>query len=158
MSFAVAEISRRGADQFSDLVAVLKLGAVDFDHSSRIAGQTFSRRFYQARFAGTGWPQEKKISNGPPGARHPRDISLVNVDDLLDGFILPHNPLSQVALQLLRLQPCLRRIQLLIQPPHTTSRFLTSVCQQAQHTRTYCKRCSNRELGFIQLYARNRSS
>ena len=49
--FAMAEVSRRRADQLRDLMRMLKLGAVDLYDRMRIAKQNFGSRFDDARFA-----------------------------------------------------------------------------------------------------------
>ena len=62
MRLAMPQISGRRTDQFRDLVAVLKLGAIDLDDGARIAHQALRSGFHQPRFAGTGRSQEQKIS------------------------------------------------------------------------------------------------
>ena len=67
MGFTVTQISRRRADQFSNLVRVLKLRAIDFDNRARISKQNFRGGFHNARLARAGRPKKKEISYRTPG-------------------------------------------------------------------------------------------
>ena len=96
MGFAMPQVSGRRADQFGDLMAVLKLGAVDFDDGARIAHQCLRHRFHGARFAGTGGAEEEQASSRPSRAGHPRDKRLVNIHNFADGVVLADNPLPQI--------------------------------------------------------------
>ena len=58
MRFAMPQISGRRADQFGDLMAMLKLSAIDLDHRAAIAHQAFGRGFHQPRLAGAGGPEK----------------------------------------------------------------------------------------------------
>src|SRR5579875_4028755 len=88
MRFAMAEISRRRADQLGDFVAVLKLGTVDLDHRALVAEQCLGRGLHRTRLARTGRPQEKEVAYRAAGSRKPGDMHLVDVDDLLNGLLL----------------------------------------------------------------------
>ena len=46
--FAVPEIARRGTNQLCDLMAVLKLGTINFDHRVRGAEEDFGSSFNHA--------------------------------------------------------------------------------------------------------------
>ena len=58
MGFAMAEISRRGANQFGDFVRVLELGAVDLDDSARVADQRFGGGLDDPRLSRTRGAEE----------------------------------------------------------------------------------------------------
>ncbi len=99
LGFAMPQVSGRRADQFGNLMAVLKLGAVDLDHRARIAYQRFRHGFHRARFARAGGPEEEQASGRPSRARHARDKGLVDIDDLANGVVLTDNPLPQIRLR-----------------------------------------------------------
>ncbi len=82
------QVSGRRADQLGNLVAVLEFRAVDLDDRARIAHQRLSRGFDDACFAGSSWPQKEEVSDGAARGRHSRQIHLINIDDVLDSFIL----------------------------------------------------------------------
>ena len=71
MGFAMPQISGRRTDQLRDLMAVLKLGAIDLDDGARILQQSFSGRFDDAGLAGAGRPKNRKFPIGRPGALMP---------------------------------------------------------------------------------------
>ena len=56
--FAMPEISGRRADQFGDLVAVLKLGAVDLENRAGVADERFGGGFDQPGLARPGGSEE----------------------------------------------------------------------------------------------------
>jgi len=53
------QVSRRRADQLGDLMAVLKLGAIDLDYRPRVVQQGLCRCLYNASLARPGRPQEE---------------------------------------------------------------------------------------------------
>ena len=61
MRFAMSQVSGRRADQLRDLMAVLKLGAIDLDDRARILQQRFRGGFHDARLARAGRPQEQEV-------------------------------------------------------------------------------------------------
>ena len=126
MRLAMAQVSGRRADQLGDLVAVLKLRAVDLDHRAAVAHQALRRGFHQPRLAGAGRPQEQEVADRPSRARHARQIRLINVNDLLDRLVLADDSLAQIRVEFLRFETGLRRIQLFIKPPHNPSPPLDS--------------------------------
>src|SRR6185437_16978669 len=93
----------------------LKFTAVDLERRARIAHQRFRRRFHQPCLARSCWPKEEKASNRPPGTRHARKKRLVDIDDLLNRFVLANDPAVQLGFEPLSLPPRLFRIQLSIQ-------------------------------------------
>ena len=60
-SFAVTEISRRRPNKLCDLMAVLKLRAIDLDKSARISEEYLGRGFNDASLPRTGWTKKKKV-------------------------------------------------------------------------------------------------
>jgi hypothetical protein len=111
MGFTMSQISGRGADQFSDLVAVGELGAIDFDNRSRISQQTFRTGFDDPGLAGAGGSEKKEIANRVRRPIHAGEIRLVHVDDLADGLILSHDSLAEIGAKFLRIGPRKREIQ-----------------------------------------------
>jgi len=67
---------------------MLKLRAIDFDYCARIAHQRLGRCFYDARLAGSCRPQKQKVPDGTTRGSHTRQMHLVNINDLLDSFVL----------------------------------------------------------------------
>src|SRR5262249_1876116 len=102
MCFAVTQISGRRSDELGDFMAMLELRAVDLDHRSRVSCQGFGSSFHQSRFSGSGWSQEQEIANRPARANHARQVRLVDVDNLLNRFILTHNLAAKTGLKILR--------------------------------------------------------
>ena len=118
MRFTVSQISWRRANQLRDLVAMLKLRAIDLDDSTRVLEQRFRRRLNNSGLARTGGTKEQKVSNGPAWGIHPREMHLVDVDDMLNRLILPDDHSSETRLQSARLATCLRGVQRDVKPYH----------------------------------------
>src|SRR5439155_18921928 len=59
----MAEVARRGADQFCDFMAMLKLRTVDLDKSSRTSKQNFGGGLNYSRFARTCWTQKEQVTD-----------------------------------------------------------------------------------------------
>ena len=104
------EISRRRADQFGDFVAVLKLRAIDLDDRAGVLHQRFGGGFHDARLTRSGGPEEQEVSDRTPGRRHAGQMHLINVDDLLDGFVLTDNHSAQAGFKSFCLSSGPRRI------------------------------------------------
>jgi len=68
MGLAMSQISGRRADQFRDLMAVLELRTVNFDHDARVFEQRLCGSLDDSRFARSGGPQSNKLPIGRPGA------------------------------------------------------------------------------------------
>ena len=111
MRLAMSQVSGRRADQLRDLVAVLELGAIDLDDRARILQQRLGGGFDDAGLARAGRPQEQEIPDRTAGRAHPRQIHLIDVDDLLDRLILTDDHSAQAALERYRLSPGFGRIQ-----------------------------------------------
>ncbi len=94
MRFAMPQVSGRRADQLGNLMTVLEFRAIDLDDCARIAHQRFGGRFHDAGLAGSRWSQKKEVPDGTARRRHSRQIHLINIDDLLDSFILPDDHAS----------------------------------------------------------------
>jgi len=109
---AMPEISGRRANQLGDFVAVLVFRAIDLDHCLGITQQRFGHRFHRAGFSRSRRPKEEKPAPyRPAGRRHSGEEGLVDSDDLLDGFVLPDNPLAHVIFERFRAAPHPGRIQ-----------------------------------------------
>src|SRR5712692_10191767 len=118
MRLAVSQVSGRRTDQLGNFMAVLKLRAVNFNHGARVAYQALRRRFYQPRLAGTGRAEEQEVPDGTSRPVHSRQIHLVDVNDVIDCFVLPYDPLVQVSVQFFGVLTSLCRIEPLVQPYH----------------------------------------
>src|SRR6185369_15323582 len=114
MSFAMAEISGRRADQFGNLMTVLELCAVYLDHCASIPHQALGGRFHQSSFPRSGRPHEQEVADWPAGARHARQVGLIDIYDLLNRFVLAYDSLAQARLQSFSFISSLRRIQLYV--------------------------------------------
>ncbi len=88
VGFAVSEVSRRRADEFRNLMAVLKFGAVNLDHRPRIVQQGLSSCLDDASLAGAGRPNEKKVSDRAACGRQTRQVGLICPDDLVNRLFL----------------------------------------------------------------------
>src|SRR5262249_17067211 len=73
-SLAVSQITRRRADQFRNLVTVLKLGAVDLNESSRITEQNLRRSFNNPSFTGSSRTKEEQVTDRSAGHVHAGQI------------------------------------------------------------------------------------
>lgn len=72
--FAVSKVSRRRADEFRDLMAVLKFGAIDLNHRPGIVQQGLSRCLDDSSLARACRPQEEKISDRTARRRQTREV------------------------------------------------------------------------------------
>src|SRR5215471_13462613 len=103
MRFAVSQVSGRRADQLGDLVAVLKLGAIDLDYCLGIVQKGLSRGLDNAGLARPRRPEEQKVSDRPASRRQPRHMALVSSDDLVYRLVLSNDHAAKLVLQFLRL-------------------------------------------------------
>src|SRR5947209_733743 len=103
MRFAVSQVSWGRADQLRDFMAVLKLRAIDLDYGSRIVQQRLGGGLHDASFSGAGRAEKQKIPNRPPNRGHPGQVRLISLDDLMNGFVLSHDEVAELVLQILRL-------------------------------------------------------
>src|SRR5207247_6065062 len=93
----MSEITRGRTDQLGDLMAVLKLRAVDLDEGAWTAKKDFGRSLYNARLAGASRSQKQKITDRAVRHSHSRQIDLIHVDDSAHGAILPNDLAQQPA-------------------------------------------------------------
>src|SRR5579863_2101773 len=89
MGLAMAEVSRRRADQFGNLVGVLELGAIDLDAGAGVTEQGFGHGFHDARLARAGRPQEQQVADGAAGRIQAGQEHLIDLDDFLHRLVLP---------------------------------------------------------------------
>ena len=87
MCLTMSQISGRRTNQLRDLMAVLKFRAVDLDYRARIANQRLRGCFHDTRLARSRWPQKQEVPNGTSRGRHPSQVHLINIHDLLDGLV-----------------------------------------------------------------------
>jgi hypothetical protein len=93
---------------------MLKFGAVDFEDGARIANKRLRSRFHEACLSGSGWTEEKKVTDRTTGARHAGQKRLVDIYNLIDCFFLADYQLLQIAVKLFCLAARLQRVQLFI--------------------------------------------
>ena len=111
MRFPVSQIAWRRTNQFSNLVGVLELRAIDLDDRAGIPKQDLRRRFDDAGFSGSSGPQKQQVPYRAPrriqaGAKH-----LVQVNQRLYGLFLTHNLRSQRRLKINRVRAALAWIE-----------------------------------------------
>ena len=66
----------------------LKFTAVDSQDLLLAAVQGVGERFYRARLAGPGWPEQEEHADGPPFRGKTRAMHLYVRHDLFDGMSL----------------------------------------------------------------------
>ena len=123
MGLAMAQVAGRRADEFCDFVTMLELPAVDLYHRTRTLDKAFSRRFYYPRLARSSRTEEQEASNRPSRQGHASQVSLIEIDDLLDRLVLSHNKSLEVQRQPFRFQTGPRGIQRNIRSRHVVPSF-----------------------------------
>src|ERR1700689_934197 len=103
MRFTMAEVSGRRADQLGNLVAVLELRAINLDNRAGILQHRFSRGFHDASLAGSGGTKEEEVSDRTTWRGHAGQVHLIDVDDLLYGFVLADDQPAQANFEGFRL-------------------------------------------------------
>ena len=68
MSLAMAEVSRRRADQLGNFVGVLELGAIDLDAGFGVAEERLGDGLDDARLSGAGRPEEQEVADWASGS------------------------------------------------------------------------------------------
>src|SRR4051812_20877676 len=102
MRLAMAQISGRRADQLRDFMAVLKLRAVDFHDSPRVAHQNLGKRLHRPGLARAGRTEEQQTAHGAARSSETCLKHLVDPDDLANGVVLSDNALPQTILESFR--------------------------------------------------------
>ena len=87
-SFAMAQVSRRRANQLRDFVRMLKLGAVDLHDRVRVAIKNFGGGFDHASFSGAGRSEKQHRADRPVGRIHARQKNLVQAAHAADCAFL----------------------------------------------------------------------
>src|SRR5579871_81093 len=100
MRLPMAQISRRRADQFRDLVGVLELGAINLDAGPRVTEQGLGHSLNHPRLARTGRSEEQKVAHRSPGRVQPGQKHLVDLDDFFNRLVLPHNAAAKGCIKL----------------------------------------------------------
>src|SRR6266404_3880069 len=91
MRLPVPQVPWGRANQFGDLMRVLKFRAIHFDYRSAIAEQNLSGGLDNARLAWTGRPQKEQVSNWASWRVQPGTEHLVEFDKRLHGLVLSHD-------------------------------------------------------------------
>src|SRR5216683_2961782 len=102
MGLAVAQISRRGTNQFGNFVGVLKFRAIDFDHRTGVPKKDLRSRFHDARLSGTGRTEEQQVAHRTAGGVQSGTKHLKHVNQGLYTFFLSHNLCSQRRVKITR--------------------------------------------------------
>ena len=74
----VPQITGRRANQFSNLVRVLKLRAIDLHHGAFVAKQSLRRGFHDAGFSRSGGSKKQQIPDRPARRVQPRAKYLIH--------------------------------------------------------------------------------
>src|SRR6266852_2309553 len=117
MRLPVPQIPWGRANQFGDLMRVLKFRAVHFDYRAGISKEDLRRSLDNARLAGAGGPQEQQISDWAPWRAQPGTEHLIELDKRLHGLVLPNDLLPQRILKMARRGTPLSRVQLFVVGP-----------------------------------------
>src|SRR6202522_4435064 len=115
---AMAEVSRRRANQFRDFVRVLELGAVNLNNSARVTEQNLGGCFHDARLSGARRPQKKEVYHRASRRIHSGRENLIEVGDGADGFFLSDDACAQRGIKFLRFQTAKLRIEYLCAAGH----------------------------------------
>ena len=113
MRLAVAEITRRRADEFSNFVRVLELGAIDFNNQARISKKDFRGGFHNARLAGAGGTKKEQIADGAAGRVEAGAEDLIEVNERLHAFLLANDPGAKRLVEITGIVAADCRVQLL---------------------------------------------
>src|SRR6266545_5986814 len=107
----MTKVAWRRADQFSNLMRMLKLGAVDLYHGVCIAIERLSCSLNDSSFAGTGWAQEDHRADRSVRRVHPSEKNLVKTAHTPHGPLLPHNSGRKPLFEILCMRPLLVRVK-----------------------------------------------
>src|SRR5258708_16126200 len=118
MCLAMAQIARRGTDQFGDFVGMLKFGAIHLKDHSRIPEKNLRGRFDNTRFTRSSRSQEQQVADWPSRRGKSGAKNLIEVYHRLHSFFLPHDlcPQQTVAFASILTPPS--RFHLLSAFPH----------------------------------------
>src|SRR5689334_9489708 len=100
MSFPVAEVARRRADDLGNLMGVLKFGAVNLDDGAGAAEEDFSSGFDDAGLSGAGGPEEEQVADGAAGGVESSGEDLEQLDEGLNAVVLADDFRAQGILEL----------------------------------------------------------
>ena len=98
----MTEVAGRRADQLRNLVAVLKLAAIDLRQTAPVSEQRLGRCLDRPGLAAARGTEEEKVCDGSTLREHPSAIRFVRVDDRIDAGFLPDNEREQIAAQFFR--------------------------------------------------------
>jgi hypothetical protein len=114
MCFAVTEIAWGRTDQFCNFVGVLKFGAIYFDDGAGVAEENFGGGFDDARFAGTGGPEEEQVAHGTARRVQASTKNLVEIDQRLHAFFLANDLGAESVMKITRVVAADAGIELLL--------------------------------------------
>src|SRR6185437_508925 len=111
MGFTMSKVAWRRANQFGDLVTVLKLGTIDFDSGSGVAEQGFRHGLYDARLARSRGTKKKQVPYRASRRIQAGEKHLVDFHYLLNRRVLPDNLPPQRQFKILRIRAAATRIK-----------------------------------------------
>ena len=111
MGLAMAQVSGRRANQLGDFVAVLELGAIDFDHARRRPTRLSAVASTMRVLPDPVGPRNRKLPIGRPGGFMPGEKHLVNFGDFFDGLVLADDFAPKSGFEILRRITAPRRIE-----------------------------------------------
>jgi hypothetical protein len=88
MSFTMAEIAGRRANQLGDFMRVLKFSAINLDAGARVAKERFGDGLDHASFTRTGGTQKNQVANRTVWRIQSRQEHLINLSNFFDRGIL----------------------------------------------------------------------
>jgi hypothetical protein len=89
------------ADQFSDLMRMLKLCAIDLDNGVRVAKENFRRRFNQACLARSGRTEKEQCAKGTISLVESGQKKLIKTTHTGHGVVLSNDASVKVFMELL---------------------------------------------------------
>src|SRR5262245_1206824 len=107
----MSQISRRRADQFCNLMRVLKLGTVDLHDSIRVTVQNFSSSFYNSGLSRTGWSEEKHCADWSIWRIHTSQENLVQTTHTAHSAFLTNDARRKPFFKILSPRALLIRIE-----------------------------------------------
>src|SRR4029077_6836277 len=111
MRLTMTQIARGRANQFGNLMGMLKLGAVHLDDRAGLAKQNLSRGFHDAGLARSCGSQEEQIADRAARRIQSGAKDLVQVNEGLHTFFLANNLGAQSGLKFQRIRDSLAWIE-----------------------------------------------
>src|SRR5260221_460033 len=121
MCLAMAQIARRGTDQFGDFVGMLKFGAIPLKAPSPIPEKNLRGRLDNPRFPRSSRPKKQQVADWPSRRGKSGAKTLIEVSHRLHSFFLPDDLGPQQTVEVACIVAADCGIQLLSGGPHLVS-------------------------------------